>query len=194
MFRNGSGYADPTAYKAMKRMEDAMNQTDWMEGDIVETVTLGGETMMLLLLKCHDDYATVFRLVDNEPHQNAYRIVAKEQMWLDLGRPMYVFYSRIIEFVKSVGEDELQKIKGAVAKAFGLTIEIERETESEPEIPDPGPQAVEIDTGDMANKIVERIAELLTTYTVEQTKFTRMSIERDIFKELYEKEVRGGNE
>ena len=71
--KNGSGYYDETAYKAIKNTMkntmknptrgggSTMNNGEFFEKDIV-TVECTNGTQDFLLLKCHEDYATALLL------------------------------------------------------------------------------------------------------------------------------------
>ena len=65
--RNGSGYADPTAYDAIKNImkseEMAMN---FYRGDIVDFELNNGLSKEAVILSVHDNYSSVVVLWDKE--------------------------------------------------------------------------------------------------------------------------------
>lgn len=189
---NGSGYKDPTAYKAMRNMlnEERMGYYGWSDGDIVNVNKADGRTQDFLLLKCGKEYATALMLVPNEPAENSLAIRSLSMKYADCGRPAYVFYDRINELIRSSTDEELEAARAAVAKAIGYaggpsSESTDRRTDVTFE---------NNDTEGLANEIVEKVAEMLTRYTVDQETLTRTKIERDIFKELYEQEIKGVKE
>lgn len=197
---NGSGYKDETAYQAMKNTlrdeRDHMGQKiDYQDGDIVEITKQNGLTEEALLLKCHEGYATAVILKERAPAENWMAVISRQKMYIDAGRPCYVYYDAIGQLIKGVGQSELGRIRRKVGNAIGLTF-IDQEVVKEPNPvtsldKDTIKELVEAlakETESLRNEMKE-IAENAvegTGMTIE--KKIRLEAERDIFKALYEQE------
>ena len=121
LFVNGSGYYDPTAGEAIKGMEKEMgNKGDWADGDIVEVMKNNGNTIEMLLIRCHSNYATALALVETPPGENTVDITSRAQMYSDAGKVQYVFYENICDFVKALTDDDFRIVKKAIRKALDL--------------------------------------------------------------------------
>lgn len=124
--KNGSGYYDETAYKAIKNVSKnqigggtTMNG-NFVEKDIVE-VECTNAVRQFLLLACHDSYASALLLNDNEPRENAVEVTSRTVMYTDAGKLSYVYYDKVISYIKSVTDAEFTMIKQAVADTLKIT-------------------------------------------------------------------------
>lgn len=121
LFRNGSGYYDPTAGEAIKETEKEMgNRGEWADGDIVEVQKNNGNQVEMVLIRCHSNYATALALMETPPRENTVAITSRAQMYSDAGKVQYVFYENICNFVKALSDDDFLIVKKAVRKALDL--------------------------------------------------------------------------
>ena len=187
---NGSGYYDPTAYHAIKNMQEDLamgTRKDYADGDIVIAKKHNGETEEMLLLRCHEGYATATILRDKPPIENAVMVISRQKMYMDAGRPCYVFYDTITGFVKSVSDEELERVRQKIGEALGIgTLAAQEE-----------PKATLRDEDIMMLKgVMDQLAEKMEPI-LKRTKEMSDSLiiaqaERNVYRELFERERERG--
>lgn len=82
---------------------------NFAEKDIVEVETANG-IKQYLLLACHDTYATALMLNDTKPRENGFEVKSRALMHTDTGKLSYVFYDKIIEYIKRSRMLNLRKL------------------------------------------------------------------------------------
>ena len=196
--KNGSGYYDETAYKAIKNtMKNptgggyTMNKGEFLEKDIV-TVECTNGAQDFLLLKCHEDYATALLLRDKKYKENNIKVIGRSVMYADAGRPAYVYYDKISGYVKTIKDQEFTDIQASIAKAMGLVID--RETAPAPEYVPQGSESTVPEELEMLCKQVANCCKKLDDMQPEvpqenveklKTSIIRLEAERDVYKELF---------
>ena len=119
---NKSGIKDETAYKAILRSGGGttnMNNYEINKGEIWE-VDNNGSTRLVVVLACFERYAATVMLQDTEPGSNAVAIKARDIMHADAGRLGYVFYDKMVDFVRALSEEEDYELRRAIAEALVL--------------------------------------------------------------------------
>lgn len=109
MNRNGSGYFDSTAYKAIMGMAKA--------GDIW-TVDNGREEV--LILKNQGTFCNCLSLMDMCRDDQCIEINSAGMMYTNPGMVKYVFNQRLGAYVQRLPDDEFQKVREAVAETLGF--------------------------------------------------------------------------
>ena len=189
MMLNGSGYYDFTAYLAIKDIKEGVMmgvRSDYADGDIVTVEKNNGYTEEMLLLKCHDGYASATILRDKPPFENAVPVISRQKMYLDAGRLCYVFYDMITGFVKSVSDEDLEKVRQKIAEALGIgTLAIPAVAEQ--------PKAALRDEDIMMLKgVIDQFAAQMEPIVKKATEMKDSLImaqaERNVYRELFEKE------
>lgn len=121
---NKEGYKDLTAYLALKNISKGDKAMyDNMEinpGEVWETEDNKGNRRQLVILATYGGYAASIQLMDTEPRENGIQVTARSLMYADTGKVGYVFYDRLIDFVKSITEEEFTEIK----QAIGVTLKL----------------------------------------------------------------------
>lgn len=190
MMMNGSGYYDFTAYLAIKDMtkgEKMGIRGDYADGDIVTVEKQNGYTEEMLLLKCHDGYASATILREKEPFENAVPVISRQKMYLDAGRLCYAFYDMITGFVKSVSDDDLERVRREIGNALGigsLNVPEAKEPQKSPQT------ALDAEINDKLNELIVKLANE-TDVAILREGIIRAEAERDIYRELFEKERAG---
>ena len=161
--RNGEGYYDPTAYEAIKRMEDT-DMEEVKAGEVWEAVT-GTETGLFIILKNNSRYVTVLYLTESAPSTNSFRVTLDPVMYTDCGRSSYVFPDRLIRHVTTLTENEFKELKNGVAKALEF------------------PQIVQVKTGAIQTTAKEPDPDFMIDLGIEKT-------EKRVYKSLYENLLR----
>lgn len=170
--RNGSGYVDPTAYKAIKNfLKSEEKSMELYKGDIVEFEQNNGYVKEAVILSVHEKFSTVLVLNDND--RLPYSVNCKGMKYTDPGMVQYVFNDKIQNYIRSMSDKECADIMQAVVDALGYEApvkEVVKEVvkKSEPEFI---PLAVNNDLP-FDNAIHEEMAQL--------------KAERNVYKELYE--------
>lgn len=113
---NGSGVKDETAYKALKEMELYMNINS---GEVWE-VENGQSTRMVVVLNCFERYAATVMLQDQEQGENTVAIKVRGIMYADAGRLGYVFYDKMVDYVRTLTEEEEAELRKAICEALKL--------------------------------------------------------------------------
>lgn len=128
---NASGAKDETAYKAIinvMKEERAMGVMGANKGEVWEVVN-GQGIRSVVLLQCFEDYAATIMLQDFEPKENSVTVRARGIMYADAGRPGYIFYDKLVNFVRDLTETEFTTLKKAVNEALELPGETQGEIE-----------------------------------------------------------------
>ena len=189
MMTNGSGYYDFTAYLAIKDIQEGVImgvRADYADGDIVTVEKNNGYTEEMLLLKCHDGYASATILREKEPYENGVPVISRQKMYADAGRLCYVFYDMITGFVKAVPDDELEKVRRKIGEALGIgTLVV-------PAAPQEVTQKSGADEEVMAilDAAIQKMAESADTAELKAS-LIRAEAERDVYRDLFEKERAG---
>ena len=92
-------------------------QTQVNKGDIWEAYN-----GFVVILNCFERYATVVMLQEKTPEQNAVTVRVQDNMYADAGRLAYVYYDKMYEFVRKLGEGEEEALRKAVSKALELDV------------------------------------------------------------------------
>lgn len=154
--RNGSGYYDETAYKAMKKMERE-EKMDIKKGEIWEVAMNGGNREMLCI-KAFEKYAVGFLLSQEEAEENCIMVMSRTKMYADTGRTIYAYNRNIRNYIKTLPEDDMEYVMFEVAKTMGM------------ELPAPQEEPMEL-----TSNHCEDLGFVMS----------RLEAERDIYKELY---------
>lgn len=120
---NASGAKDETAYKAITNVmkeEKTMGMLGVNKGEIWE-VESGIGTKLVVVINCYEKYAATVMLQEQEPGDNAVRMVAHGIMYADAGRLGYVFYDKMVNYVRTLNQEEDQELR----RAIGTALEIE---------------------------------------------------------------------
>lgn len=118
---NKSGIKDITAYKAITNLckgeNNNMEKMFDRKGEVWEVYN-----GFAVILSCFDKYATVVMLQEREPERNAVPVRVHDVMYADAGRLGYVYYDKMYEFVRKLGEGEEEALRKAVSKALELDV------------------------------------------------------------------------
>ncbi len=186
--RNGSGYYDPTAYKALRNIEREVERMDCKRGEIFEFTTARGDLRKVLIIS--DDARRYSRnltgILLNEESKGEYgvQILCGCLMYAECDRISHIKADAIGNYIRTATDEEMQNIDETIMDALGLKVE------NEAAIPD---SKLEKELAEARAKIME--LETRQTYSPEQVdaisrqanEAIRLKAERDVYKELYEK-------
>lgn len=136
LFRNGSGYVDYTAYKAITNIE-RNKKMEFNRGEIFEIETNGSENRKALILSANfrknNRFQSIIVLTDEPKTEDAVPIVCEGMMYADCDKVSFTTENRIINYIRTAWEDEMAKIDEGIAKYLGIEQEkIVVEKRSEP--------------------------------------------------------------
>ena len=172
---NGSGYYDITAYKAMKGYE--MDKQGYKDGDIVTIEQSNGDECEMLILKRHRNYATATMLKESQPYENGIAVdLAEKNVYIDCGRTGYVFYDKISSVEGFLPKETLDQIREKIAEATGLELNKNQKSNEHKQETTAMSYGEELELRRAKDELIKTRAE------------------RDIYKELYQKERGWKNE
>lgn len=117
--RNGSGYYDETAYKAIKRIEGAMR------GEIYEYTLSNNEIRKVLVVssneRAQDNIFSFIMLVDELPAGAiGAQIICGNKMHCNCERVTYGYKNRMGNYIRTATESEMQAVDAGMLKALEL--------------------------------------------------------------------------
>lgn len=96
-----------------------MNGCEINKGEIWEVESNVG-IKLVVVLNCYEKYAATVILQEQEPASNAVPVRARSIMYADAGRLGYVFYDKMVDFVRALSADEDRELRAAIAAALEL--------------------------------------------------------------------------
>lgn len=160
LFRNGSGYVDYTAYKAILNIERD-KKMEFNRGEIFEYETFKNENRKALIVSAdsrkNNEIQSVILLIDEPKTDKAIPVVCEGMMYAECDLISFVRSDRLINFIRVAREEEMAKVDAGIAQALGIEQEkteivIEKRSEpveftiekNKPVIFDPKPASVEV--------------------------------------------------
>ena len=163
--KNGSGYTDPTAYKAMKNVLKEENGMEELKRGEIWSIERENYTRECLIVQPKRGYYMGIMLCDiipkNADPDDLCEIMSRTLMYADTGKLTYVTAVAPKQYVKTIPDDKMDEVMHKIVKA--LQLPVEREVKKEP-----------------SNK-----ASLAPDVVVNATELTAVKAERDVFKGLY---------
>jgi len=134
LFRNGSGYVDITAYKAMKNYVKGENSMEFNRGELFEyEMRNTGESKVALVVsadfRSNDRFLNVIVLTDEPKGEVNVAITTNYGiMYADCGMVSFATNDRLINYLKHVKSEEMEQIDAGIAKCLGIeSLVIEKE-------------------------------------------------------------------
>lgn len=163
---NVSGYYDPTAYKAIRKLlKSEEKKMDIYNGDIFEVELNNGVHREVVVLSVHDTYSTVLMLCNNETMP--YGVNCLGMKYTEPGMVQYMYHDKFKSFIRSMKDDEFSDLMQAVVDALGYDALVAKPEKVDEKI------VLEPDT---TNTGVEWFSEELA----------QAMDERNVYKELYD--------
>ena len=118
---NGSGVKDITAYKAILQSGGTgnMNNYEINKGEIWE-VDNNGSVRLVVVLACFERYAATVMLQEQLPGSTAVEVRVRDILYADAGRLGWTFYDKMVDFVRTLSEDESYELRRRIAEALEL--------------------------------------------------------------------------
>lgn len=191
--RNGSGYYDPTAFKALKKIEREEKEVEIRKGEIWE-VEIGNQFRTAVVLAVCGSYSIVLTFTDEPRERRTVQINAQGMRYTEPGMISYKFHDNFVKFIRLTKEEEFADIMNQVSDALG----IEKNTPLE-EIPFSDAEIKENEIKRLKAELVEvkgrngklveeriHISAELEGLKREQSDAVKAMIERDLYKSQYE--------
>lgn len=122
--RNGSGYYDVTAYKAMINYQrEEENKMECNRGEIWEVnVKTGTRIALIVQVFEQDGYVSALLLRDvSGDCQYPISVRARSIMYGDAGRLQYIFGASVLSYVRTLSEEEWADVMDTISRAYGMT-------------------------------------------------------------------------
>ena len=181
--RNGSGYYDPTAFKALKKIERAEKEMEVKKGEIWE-VEFGNNLRTVLVIAAHGSYSTILTFCDEPRERRTVQLNAQGMKYTEPGMLTYKFNDGFNRFIRLATEEEFADIIGQVECALGIDLNapIPLEVYESKEI-----KRLQMEVEDLKAKNLKlekgntHFASMAT-----DTNTTILKTERDLYKSQYE--------
>jgi len=122
--RNGSGYYDPTAYKAMTNLIKGEGTMEMKRGEIFEYNMQNGELKYVLVISSDERKSDRFLsiiVLSNEPKGRINApVVCKKQMYADCCMVSYGYSDRFGCYVRTATEREMQEVEAGIMEALDI--------------------------------------------------------------------------
>lgn len=128
LLRNGSGYVDITAYKAIKNVERNMNMANCKRGEIFEVRMNNSDEVRKALVVSADfrtgrTFQSVVFLCDEQNQEDWVPIVCRGMMYADCSKVSFVDSNRLYSYIRTATENEMAAVDEAIAENLGLKLE-----------------------------------------------------------------------
>lgn len=128
LLRNGSGYVDYTAYKAMKNIEKEVNTMEHKRGEIWEYATSNEMEIKKALVvsadfRAKDRYISIIMLLDEAPDNEECIVPITTTggvMYADCRMVSFARKDRIGNYLRTASEKEMKKIDEKIAMCLGF--------------------------------------------------------------------------
>lgn len=137
LLRNGSGYVDITAYKAIKNAERNMNMANCKRGEIFEVRMINSDEIRKALVVSADfrtgrTWQSVLILMDEQKQEDWVPVVCRGMMYADCSKLSYIDSNRLYSYIRTATEDEMAAVDEAIAEQLGLKLENKAECVPKP--------------------------------------------------------------
>lgn len=130
-YLNGSGYPDPTAYRAIKRMEDKSMSMDVNRGEIWKY--MAGENERDGIVVGYDNVTVaVYPLLDIDLGGCIEIVTRAGIKYIHPLRMAYTTRKKLIDYLQDVPSDAMEYIDSAMCSELGLSVNTEEYKKSEP--------------------------------------------------------------
>lgn len=132
LFRNGSGYVDITAYKAINNIERSNSGMKYQRGEIFEYEMRDRyETKKALVVSANfragGRYISIIVMTDEPKGEVSVPIVCQGMMYADCGMVSFATDDRFGNYIRSASAEEMAQIDEGIARCLGIeqkTVEV----------------------------------------------------------------------
>ena len=133
LLRNGSGYVDWTAYKAMQNVMEGENRVEFNRGEIFEYETTKGEIKKALIVsadfRAGGRYLSIIVLIDEPKGEINVPIVCEGMMYADCGMVSFAVNDRLGNYIRKATDAEMAQIDEGIIRCLGIepkVVEVEK--------------------------------------------------------------------
>ena len=184
--RNGSGYYDPTAYKAMKNFENG-GGSNMKRGEIWK-IGFGRDEKLAVVLTVQDTFCNVLVLNEQSKNDNDVAIKAIGLKYTNPAMMSYAFKDNFREFVRLMRDEEKENLFLEIAKRIDFPASVQDEIYFENLVADKNEELEALKAE--LEKAKTRILNLQTEpFVVDAREFEDnivVKTERDLYKKQYE--------
>ena len=176
LLRNGSGYVDWTAYKAMQNVMEGENKVEFNRGEIFEYETAKYEIKKALIVsadfRANGRYLSIIVLSEEVKGENMVPIVCEGMMYADCGMVSFASNDRLGNFIKKATDAEMTQIDDGIIRCLGI----------EPKVVE---KVVEVPASPVAT-LVEMSADSFHSDIEAAEELAAAKAEANVYKNLYD--------
>jgi len=131
LLRNGYGYVDPTAYKALLEVQKG-EPMEMRTGEIWEVTSNNGWVKESIILADHGKVCTILQLIDEDNGHTDIQVNCRGIKFTDSRKLQYCFDNACTGFIRKLSEQEFETIMKKVAASLGIkaqVVEVVKEVE-----------------------------------------------------------------
>ena len=188
LWLNGSGYADPTAYQAMKGVLDM----EIKAGQIWSTVAGRLESRDVLILAKNGDVLTVLQVThEDNQHADTHIICGEDDLYSCSKMLQYCFVSKLEECLYTLSEEQYKYVMDKVSSSLGIEFDDSEELECAREVIKVKNEQIEnlrnevVDLTADCKKLSNELQDVIMNDNPSED-MVRLETERDLYKSLYE--------
>ncbi len=122
---NHEGYRDPTADIAVGNVEKMSNRGGTMEtkvkaGEVWGTVDRSGNSIMYLIIKPFEKHSEVLKIIEEDYTGDSISVNCVGMRYVNPEMIGYCFNDKFETFIKLMRDEDMQKIKKAIAEKLGF--------------------------------------------------------------------------
>lgn len=126
LYRNGSGYADPTAYKALQNYQKGEQNMEYKRGEIFK-YKIGYDYKPALVVsadyRANDNILNIIVLTDEEKRDSV-QIVCNGIKYADCSFISYGYAGSFGSFIRKATDAEMEAIDAGITKSLGLEMQV----------------------------------------------------------------------
>lgn len=131
--RNASGYYDPTAYNAIKKiLEEEKKEMEFKRGEIYEYALSNGSYKYALVVSADEKStdSSVSIIVLNERQYGNYCVAVRavDMMYAECDRISFAYAEKLDNYCRTATDEEMKAVDKALVKALRLDIEAQGES------------------------------------------------------------------
>lgn len=130
--RNGSGYYDETAKKAILNYLKEKCGMNNKTGEIWRRQNENGTENLVIVVQDHGPICTVLRLEEEDKLGCDISIAAPAIMFANSKRVYFVASKTLTDFVRSIPAGEMDDLRNKIAESIGVLQVVEKEVPSDP--------------------------------------------------------------
>lgn len=179
--RNGSGYYDPTAYKAMKNFEIG-GVTTMKRGEIWK-IGFGRDEKLAVVITVQKTFCNVLVLNEQCKDESDIAIKAIGLKYTNPAMMSYAFKDNFHEFIRLMSDHEITEVIAKINERLDFPVSVTDEAYFEELLKDKNEEIEALK--DRIEVLVEQNEEV--NHSITERTVIELTVERDLYKTQYEK-------